>query len=127
MEKTCWWNKQEKEAYKVGLIYFSLFFLYYKFHNLSINIRIIYVECYDSPKDQSKFFSYKGRPAAHFPLNFQLVGLKDNQNKTSIISNSSTVRPFEPFTLKKLIDEWNKCKKKQSDENNQPFFRIFFR
>ena len=72
-------------------------------------IRIIYVECYGSPEEQSKYFHYKGKPAAHFPLNFQLVGLQENQQKSSII-NSPSSKHFNPHTLKTLVNEWHKCK-----------------
>lgn len=67
------------------------------------------MESYGTPEEQATYFNYQSKPAAHFPLNFQLLNLCEN--KRICLSNIRVITPFSPQTIKTLIDPWHKCKK----------------
>jgi hypothetical protein len=62
------------------------------------------VEVYESPENLMKYFSYNGKPGAHFPFNFQFIYLYN----TSSFSRMPTYDPieFKPRNIKDLVESW---------------------
>jgi hypothetical protein len=47
------------------------------------------------------YYKYNNKLTAHFPLNFQLMSIKNDNNKEDTMK-------FTPLYLKKLVEEWDK-------------------
>ena len=63
---------------------------------------MLVVEVYDEPEVTMKYCSYNGKPAAHYPFNFNFIQLGKYTNS---INNQQMVE-FEPKGIKGLVDKW---------------------
>jgi alpha-glucosidase len=64
--------------------------------------RMIVTEVYDDMKTVMKYCNYNGQPAAYFPFNFQFIQLRNGTNPQTKVTGV----PFDPKSLKCLIDPW---------------------